>query len=45
MVFNDQGAASTTPPFAARLTAKEGIGGRLILFNPDGKEGKVIDPK
>ncbi len=45
VVFNEQGAASTTPPFAARLTAQQGIGGRLVLFNPDGKEAKVIDPK
>jgi hypothetical protein len=44
VVYNDQGSASSTPPFAARLTAKQGIGGRLVLFNPKGQEAKVIDP-
>jgi hypothetical protein len=45
VLFNDQGPVSATPPFALRLSAQQGIGGRISLFNPDGKEAKVIDPK
>ena len=45
VIFNDQAGASTTPPFAARLTAKEGIGGQLSLFNTEGKVSKIIDAK
>jgi len=45
VVFNEQGAPSTTPPMGARLTAKRGVGGALMLFDPEGNEGKVVTAK
>jgi hypothetical protein len=45
VVFNAQGNQTMTPPFAARITAKRGVGGEVILYNPDGTEGKAIQPK
>lgn len=45
VVFNAQGNPSLTPPFAARITAKRGVGGEVILYNPDGTESKSLQPR
>src|SRR5207237_595939 len=45
VVFNEQGSPTTTPPMAARLTAKRGSGGTLILYHMDGTEGNQIKAK
>lgn len=41
-VFGDHGQRTTTPPMAARLTAKRGVGGAVLLFDNDGQEGKTL---
>ena len=46
VVFSEQGkGATTTPPIAARLTAKRGTGGAVMLFDSAGNEGRVIQSK
>ena len=45
VVFSEQGKPTTTPPIAARLTAKRGIGGAVILFDGAGNEAKTIQAK
>lgn len=45
VVFNAQGNPSLTPPFAARITAKRGVGGEVVLYNPDGTESKTLQPR
>ncbi|MCI0684310.1 MAG: hypothetical protein L0Y71_19545 [Gemmataceae bacterium] len=45
VVFSEQGKPSTTPPIAARLTAKRGVGGAIMLFDTAGNEGRVIQAK
>jgi hypothetical protein len=42
VVFSEQGRPTTTPPIAARLTARRGTGGAVMLFDSAGNEGKVI---
>ena len=45
VVFSEQGKPTTTPPIAARLTAKRGTGGAVVLFDAAGNEGRVIQSK
>jgi hypothetical protein len=45
VVFGDHGQRTTTPPMAARLTAKRGVGGAVMLFDNDGQEGKVLQSR
>ncbi len=45
VVFSEQGSPTTTPPIAARLTAKRGTGGAVMLFDAAGNEGKIIQTK
>lgn len=45
VVFSEQGKPTTTPPIAARLTAKRGVGGAVMLFDGAGNEAKVIQAK
>jgi len=44
-VFNEEGKASLTPPFAARIAAKRGAGGIIQLYDADGRVTKEIDAK
>ncbi|MCS7046262.1 MAG: hypothetical protein NZO58_07890 [Gemmataceae bacterium] len=41
-VFSEQGRPTATPPMAARLTAKRGVGGAVMLFDQAGNEGRII---
>lgn len=45
VVFNGEGNPKLTPPFAVRITAKRGVGGEVILYNPDGTEAKALQPR
>jgi hypothetical protein len=45
VVFAEQGKSTSTPPIAARLTAKRGAGGAVMLYDAAGNEGKQIGPK
>lgn len=44
-VFNEEGKPSRTPPFAARLSAKRGTGGAVLLYDTAGNEVKAIQSK
>jgi hypothetical protein len=44
-VFNEEGKPTRTPPFAARLSAKRGMGGVVLLYDSGGNEVKAIQSK
>jgi hypothetical protein len=44
-VFGEQDKTTPTPPFAARITARRGAGGAIMLFDAAGHEGKLIHAK
>jgi hypothetical protein len=45
VVFSQPAKATTTPPIAARLTARRGTGGAVMLYDTAGNETKVIPSK